>query len=198
MTKRKLTLEETMKAAVEMGDQDEALSKMLAKSDEEIKKELSDAGFDLDAVHAELEAKQKAIRDDASPAAAPKANVRDIRTARKAVKWSTTTLLFAAGLSFASAAGTVLALGKTDNLPVAFKPSWTIPSGGVTSGGVPEPLKASDIRDNAYREFFQHRYADCLHDLDTAKSLDPQGDAAEAVQNARAEATARMKQPRSP
>jgi hypothetical protein len=97
-------------------------------------------------------------------------------------------------LSFAAAAAAVIVLGKTDNLPEAFKPVRPIPS-GIATGGGPPPMKASDIRDNAYREFFQHRYADCLYDLDTAKRIDPQGDADEAVQSLRTEATARMKQP---
>jgi hypothetical protein len=183
----KRTDAEMFDAILDHAEMDAIRDDVEGQTDEQIKASLAKDGYTDDKL-AELARKQRALLASEKPT-----NVRDIRTARKAVKWSTTTLLFAAGLSFASAAGTVLALGKTDNLPVAFKPGWTIPSGGVTASGVPEPLKASDIRDNAYREFFQHRYADCLQDLDTAKGLDPQGDTTEPVQNLRAEATARMK-----
>jgi hypothetical protein len=180
----KRTDAEMFDAILDHAEMDAIQDEVEAQTGEQIKASLAKDGY-TDEKLAELAKKQRELLGE------PK--VRDIRSARKA-RWSTPAVLMAAGLSFAAAAGAVLVLGKTDNLPEAFKPERTIPSGGVTAASVPQPLNASDIRDNARREFFQHRYADCLRDLDTAKGLDPQGDADESVQNVRAEATARMKQ----
>jgi hypothetical protein len=160
-----------------------------SQTDDQLKASLAKDGYTDDKL-AELARKQRALLE----ASRPRPSVRPIGPAREARKrrWSTSTVVFAAGLSFAAAAAAVVVLGKTDNLPEAFKPERRIPSGTATTSS---PFTASDLRSSAARAFFEHRYADCLQDLDDAKAMDPKGDAEEATQSMRAEATARSKHP---
>jgi outer membrane protein TolC len=54
----------------------------------------------------------------------------------------------------------------------------------------PQLVSAADLRRDAFGECQVHEWAACLADLDRARAIDPAGDAAPAVKDARARAIA--------
>jgi DNA-directed RNA polymerase specialized sigma24 family protein len=71
---------------------------------------------------------------------------------------------------------------------------------GPEVGGVlPDRLEvAQQLRGRALQECRSERWADCLHDLDRAAQLDPAGDTAPEVQNARADVQRRLQEEPTP
>lgn len=62
----------------------------------------------------------------------------------------------------------------------------------------PQPISASDLRRDAFGECDAHEWDACLADLDRARALDPAGDGAQAVKDARKRAIAGIRADKPP
>jgi len=174
----------------------EALAEMIAETDmDALQRELAGKSTDdvMDALvaaggsrerTAALFAKEDAMFEEAlrKAQAAEPSNVVDIQSAkrfgpRQLVTAASPLVAFAACVALVLQVSGVIALGPSQ-----------VPPANTGTGAPPTGLNANDIRFNAFREFAQSRWRDCLYDFDHAKELDPAGDNDPAVRDAREKA----------
>jgi hypothetical protein len=168
--KRPITPEELLAGFRDQVEMDRIEQETAAMSHEELLADLRKDGIDPAAVLAKDRAMIERFEADRAEKPAP-IKVRDIRTARRWPRWVPHTITAAGAL--AAAAALTLVLGRTGNLPTAFQP----PQPTTTVTGALPPLSEADYdRFMAYSNCFREEYEGCLHYLDEAKKLDPEGD----------------------
>ncbi len=152
-------------AALEEGAQEAEMEAVLAMSPEERRRELREAGFDLEKVHAQADAL------GAAPAPPePAARVRPRR------------LRLAVVIPLAAALAAAVALVVKSALPPA-----PVAEGRPDS---PSELRAAALRREARQACDARSWPTCLDKLNEARALDPSGDQAPEVQSWRSAARA--------
>jgi hypothetical protein len=126
------------------------LDSVLALTPEERRRELQAAGFDLETVHAKSDALFASI------ASAPVTVLRPKRP-RLAV-------VLPVGLALAAAVALVIKAALPEPVPTAIPPDDT------------PAYRAGAMRADARKSCKEHRWHECLAELDDAKALDPAGD----------------------
>jgi hypothetical protein len=183
--KHRLTPEEVLDAIEDADAADEA-GRILALSDDDLDRELQEAGLDPDAVRARGrtigERAMRAVGErsadgDAWVTAAPPARRRSV-----APRWS---VLLAAALAAVVVGGAtpIVArlLSNRDDGPTQNRPDAS-----PTATAAPSPRH---IRERALEACDQQRWGECLNGLDEARALDPAGDTEPRIQAARRHAT---------
>jgi len=169
--------------ALEKMADDEEVERVLALSDEELDKELADAGFDPEKVRAQGQALGERLARESAPAIAPAlatgAAVVPIRPRR-----STTMRVFT--LMAATLSVLVVLVGV---LPRVH--DWLHPPVDVGAGQKPTPAQA--MREKAFLACDAQRYAECLRLLDDARATDPGGDRMPQVEEYRQRAESGLK-----
>ncbi len=183
----KPTPEEILKA-IEESEVDDEIERVLAMSDEERRKELEGAGYDMAELHARADAMHAKI-----VGASAAAKVVDLAAAREKRRprpvW----------LALVAAAAAVVVVGGGATLVATRTPSPAPPSPTPSIPSAPpvppaellaqeRQRKAQDLRARAGAEYADGKWADCAQDLSDAAELDPAGDSARAVQRLRKKA----------
>jgi hypothetical protein len=191
MNPRKRTPEEVFAAIEEQGHDDEA-ERILALGDQDLDRELHQAGFDPAAVRARgraigEEMKTRAAAPEVAPVAsatpaAPAVPAADAKVVPlRARRW-----IVPAAVAVASAAASV-ALILSDQPDHPTTPETSGPP-GPAAGQVPPPASAAELRAQARAACDRQAWAECLAKLDAARAVDPAGDGDLWVQTARATA----------
>jgi hypothetical protein len=191
----KRTPEEIMKSLDASIDDD--IDDVLSMSEDERRKELEAAGYDLRELHAKADAwrggapaapaeppaKDPAIAD-AAAALERKARVLTLRPRRRAY-W----LLAAAAVTATVGIPAGIFIAHWLSPPPPPSPIQPLPAPSTTA---PPPLEVADARAKGLEECDAGRWRACLDWLDLARTMDPAGDQTQPVQDARNRARAAL------
>jgi hypothetical protein len=184
---------------------DAELESALEKTPEENRRELVEAGFDLDTVHAEADAFFASLPAEARPApASPQAEAPSAptATAKPPAPPPATAALSATAPSPATATPATapprvwrmrIAIAVPTALALAAGVAVAIQSSSPSVVGTPPPrdtLHAMDLRREARDACESRSWKTCLDKLDEARALDPSGNETPEVQSLRHAATA--------
>jgi hypothetical protein len=171
--------------------EDERVARAATMKPEDAARRLADAGFDVEAERAEARAFQEQLAQRVAARRAVSKRLADAkrRPQRRVVVW-----LAAAAVAAAAGGGLLYARLSHRPLPAPVPPIPSLRAPGPepsTSG--PPLIAAEDLRQHAFAHCAASEWRECLESFDAAAHIDPQGDAAPAVQEARRKAEAEIK-----
>ncbi len=189
----KRTPEEIWSALEKEALDDEQAKRAASVTPDEAARRLAAAGVDVHAVRAEA----RAFREEMSRRVAERRVARERATkASRRPQRRTVVWLVAAALGVAAGGGLLYARLSRQPLPAPVPPAPT-PSAPATepSGWASQNIAAEGLRQQAYARCDASDWIGCLERLDEAARIDPAGDAAPAVQQARRKASEGLKAP---
>ncbi len=202
---RKLSLEETIQAAHQQGEIDAIIHKTLAMSDEEIARELEADGVDVGELDARLAARGEELfaienheaklsdsrrslsgaqgEPPVSDVAVEAAPVKERSVQKPPRVGRRRSALRTAGIFGAGAATTGLVVAALAGAGVVTT-AGTAPI-ETRTGSAPPLSRAADLRKEAFEACGRGHWQECIARFDEARTLDPAGDAAADVVDAR-------------
>jgi hypothetical protein len=179
--------------------EDERVERAATAKPEDVARRLAAAGFDVDAERAEARAfrDQLAQRVAARRAAAQRratANATANTNAKRRPRRRVVVWLAAAAVAVAAGGGLLYARMSHRPLPAPpapLVPSPRAPAPGPSNSG-PPLISAEDLRQQAFAHCAASEWSACLDSFDDAARLDPAGDAAPGIQEARRKAVAEL------